>query len=166
MEVLLALGSNLSSPIHQVLKAFDCLESHPKLKLIKRASLYSSSPLGPQDQDDFVNSAALVSTELSPHELLQQTQALETSFGRMKTRHWGERIIDIDIIFYGQESLSLKEPDLFIPHREALLRDFVLIPCLELVPNWRLPSGEPLAKYSTACGQHNLKKIDLNLACS
>lgn len=166
MHVILAIGSNLHLPVQQVLKAFDCLEHHTKLSLLKKASLYSSSPLGPQDQDDFVNSAALISTQLSPLELLRETQAIETSFGRSKTRHWGERIIDIDIIFYGQECFTSEAPDLCIPHRQALARDFVLIPCLELAPDWRLPSGEPLTIHRTACAQHNLKKIDLNLACS
>lgn len=126
-----------------------------------RSSLYSSTPRGPQDQDDYVNAAVLISTALSPLSLLQSIQEIEQQFGRVKHRRWGERIIDIDIAFFDDLDIRLDEPDLVIPHREALLRDFVLIPCLEICPNWRLPNGEPLQEHALACDNHNLHKIDV-----
>lgn len=166
MNVLLALGSNLDNPIAQVQKAVAALQQESDIEVLEQASLYSSSPRGPQDQDDYVNSAVLIDTPLNAIDLLKLTQRIENAFGRTKTRVWGERIIDIDIIFFGQENISIEDPDLQIPHREALVRDFVLIPCLEIAPHWRLPNGEALADYVNKCEHHDLVKIDINLACS
>lgn len=166
MEALLALGSNLNDPVQQVEKATLMIGEHASINLLARSSLYSSSPRGPQDQDDYVNSAVLIETQLSPVELLTAMQTIERDFGRIKTRVWGERIIDIDIAFYGQETVQLTQPDLQIPHREALIRDFVLVPCLELAPEWLLPDGTRLKKHLQDCLTHRLTKIDRNLACS
>jgi len=166
LEVLLAIGSNLSNPVQQVRKAINAVASHPDFELIRAASLYSSSPQGPQDQDDYVNTAVLIRTALDPLALLSATQAIETAFGRIKTRKWGERIIDIDIVFYGREKILHTLPDLCIPHREALTRDFVLVPCIEAAPDWRHPDGSLLTDHLEASIQHDLVQIDLNLACS
>ena len=166
MEALLALGSNLNDPVNQVEKAAAIIGEQAGIKLLARSSLYSSSPRGPQDQDDYVNSAVLIETQLSPVELLSAIQRIERDFGRIKTRVWGERVIDIDIAFYGQESVQLTHPELQIPHREALIRDFVLVPCLELAPEWLLPDGTTLKMHLQDCLTHRLTKIDRNLACS
>jgi len=166
MKALLALGSNLDNPIQQVLNAAHAIHQLDGVNVLARASLYSSSPRGPQDQDDYVNSAVLVDTQLTPLALLNATQSVEASFGRTKTRRWGERVIDIDIAFYGQQEINEVDPDLCIPHREALIRDFVVIPCLEIAPHWTLPNGQRVSKVVDQCIHHNLVKIDLNLACS
>ncbi|KZY68062.1 hypothetical protein A3742_03235 [Oleiphilus sp. HI0071] len=166
MKALLSLGSNLENPVSQVNKAIDAIAHQDAISLIAKASLYSSSPRGPQDQDDYVNSAVLIDTALSPEHLLNVVQRIEKDFGRIKTRVWGERVIDIDIVFYGTETLRLTEPDLQIPHKEALIRDFVLVPCIEIAPNWKLPDGSGLQQHLEHCVTHKLSKIDRNLACS
>ena len=166
MMVLLALGSNLEDPVSQVTKAIAAIGNQDGITLRAQASLYSSSPRGPQDQDDYVNSAVLIDTTISPENLLTIVQGIERDFGRIKTRVWGERIIDIDIIFYGTETLRLTEPNLQIPHKEALLRDFVLVPCIEIAPDWLLPDGSGLQQHLEHCITHKLSKIDRNLACS
>lgn len=166
MKALLALGSNLDNPVKQILNAVSMIGDQQGINILAQASLYSSSPRGPQDQDDYVNSAVLIETRLTPEELLYTTQAIENAMGRVKTRVWGERIIDIDIVFYAQQIIELSEPDLGIPHREALVRDFVLIPCLEIAPDWKLPDGSELKTYIDHCITHKLAKIDGNLACS
>lgn len=166
MNALLALGSNLQDPVSQVTKAIEAIGRQDGITLLAQASLYSSSPRGPQDQDDYVNSAVLIDTTLSPENLLAIAQRIEQNFGRIKTRVWGERVIDIDIIFYGTETLRLTEPDLQIPHKEALIRDFVLVPCIEVAPDWLLPDGSRLQQHLEHCITHKLTKIDRNLACS
>lgn len=160
-QVLLAIGSNLHKPSEQVIRAFNALAEHPDLTELSRSSLYSSTPRGPQDQDNYVNAAMLVSYASSPLKLLHCVQQIEKQFGRLKERRWGERVIDIDIAFFGSEIVNLSDPDLVIPHREALLRDFVLIPCLEICPNWSLPNGEALLAHASACENHNLRKLDV-----
>lgn len=144
-QALIALGSNLENPRLQIKLAFEALSNSPKLRLIAQSSLYVSAPQGPQDQPDFVNAAALVETTLSPSGLLSLLQSIEDDFGRIKTRHWGERIIDLDIAFMDKQRVSL--PHLEIPHPRALERDFVVLPCLEIAPNWRLPDDTPLSDY-------------------
>jgi 2-amino-4-hydroxy-6-hydroxymethyldihydropteridine diphosphokinase len=159
-QVLIGLGSNLNSPAKQVLRAADTLADCKDVNLVALSSLYCSSPQGPQDQDDYVNAVALVETALSPHALLLITQGIEASFGRVKTRHWGERVIDLDILFFNEQVINSQNPDLTIPHPFALERDFVMIPALELVPEWRLPDHSYLKDYLSSCTSHQLHPID------
>ena len=158
-EVLIGLGSNLDNPQQQVLEAIKAISALDSLSFLAASSLYESSPQGPQDQENFCNAVMLVSTNLLPSHLLSALQSIENNFGRIKTRHWGERIIDLDILFYGQTTVDTATPDLHIPHREALTRDFVIIPALEVAPHWRLPNGQPLKNYQDQCLNHQLTKI-------
>lgn len=158
-NAIIALGSNLAQPALQLEKAFECLQALPETRLISRSSLYKSSPQGPQDQDDYINAAAQIETSLSPAALLLALQGLEQDFGRVKTRHWGERIIDLDLIFYAQQSIKLDEPDLIVPHPRAYSRDFVLVPILEIAPTYICPDGKTLASYLDECERHNLNKL-------
>lgn len=158
-EVLIGIGSNLDGPINQVKRAFQYLDELPGTELIKRSSLYTSKPQGPQDQEDYVNAVALIDTSLTPIDLLSALKDIENKFGRIKTRHWGERVIDLDILFYGDQVVKTDEPDLTIPHAEALNRDFVILPALEIAPDWRLPSGSELEQYRTTASNHVKKKL-------
>jgi 2-amino-4-hydroxy-6-hydroxymethyldihydropteridine diphosphokinase len=158
-QVLIGIGSNLDDPKKQVSRAIAVLNTIQKTRLLLRSSLYSSSPRGPQDQNNFVNAATLIETYLNPAQLLNSLQTIESDFGRLKKRRWGERIIDLDIVFFGQQEVSLSNPNLTIPHAEALLRDFVMVPCLEICPEWRLPNGKPLRDYSSGCETHNLHQL-------
>jgi len=160
ISVLIGIGSNLNDPGFQVAQAISALTSLPHTQWIKSSSPYRSLPQGPQDQDLFCNAVALIETRLSPAELLLALQSIEQAFGRIKTRHWGERIIDLDILFYGQDTILLQEPDLCIPHPHALSRDFVLIPALEICPDWRLPDGSLLSSKLAACLDHGLQRIE------
>lgn len=159
VKALIGLGSNLEQPIQQVKMAVSVLSELSKSTVLAYSSLYQSQPQGPQDQDEYINAAVLIETALTPLELLQALQKIEQNFGRIKTRHWGERIIDLDILFYGQQQINLDEPDLCIPHREVLNRDFALIPVLEICPEWRLPNGTELKVYAESASQFVRHKI-------
>ena len=158
-KVLIGLGGNLEDPRVQVLKAIKTIGHHPDMVLKGQSSLYNSSPQGPADQDDFVNAVILIETTLSATQLLRETQAIEHQFGRVKTRHWGERIIDLDILFFNKEIISIEAPQLTIPHPHALKRDFVLIPAIELAPDWQLPDNSYLKEHQHTYLNHNLKRI-------
>jgi 7,8-dihydro-6-hydroxymethylpterin-pyrophosphokinase len=84
-----------------------------------------------------VNGACGFLTSLSPRALLDQLQVLELAMGKVKQRHWGERLIDLDIICYAQT--VLKTERLSLPHPMAAQRDFVLVPLLDLAPGLVLP---------------------------
>ncbi len=158
-EVLIGLGSNLNNPRQQVLNAIQAIEAIDGVNFLSRSSLYESSPQGPQDQENFFNAVVLVSTNMQAEVLLNRLQEIENEFGRVKTRHWGERIIDLDILFYGRYKIHSDLPDLNIPHLQALTRDFVIIPTLEIAPEWTLPNGSFLKDYQEACLNHQLTKI-------
>lgn len=134
----IGLGSNLSNPAEQVRKALHALGSAiAQTRLIKASSLYVSKPQGPADQPDYVNACALVETHLSAEQLLQQLQRLETLQGKIKYRHWGERVIDLDLLLYGEAVIDL--PHLQVPHPWMTRRDFVLKPLAEIAPHLTIP---------------------------
>ncbi len=93
--------------------------------------------MGPQDQPDFINCVAKVTTKLEPLELLTVLQSIEVDLGRVKGERWGARLIDLDILIYGQ--LQLESPTLTIPHAGITQRNFVLVPLSELDENIVIP---------------------------
>lgn len=152
---LIGLGSNLNQPIQQLNTAIQSLSEQPDIQVKRCSSYYQSLPQGPQDQDLFVNAVIAIETTLSPNSLLARLQAIEIQQGKVKVRHWGERCIDLDILFIDQ--ITLNEPKLIIPHPHALTRDFVVIPSLEIEPEWRLPNGDKLHLYLDSCAKHDLR---------
>jgi 2-amino-4-hydroxy-6-hydroxymethyldihydropteridine diphosphokinase len=136
-NVYIGLGSNLENPLFQLQIAVEHLESLPETALVGCSQFYGSKPLGPDDQPDFVNAVCQIETQLSPPVLLSVLQLIEIEQGRIKKRHWGERLIDLDILLYADE--IIKTTDLTIPHAEIALRDFVLIPLAELSPGLVIP---------------------------
>jgi len=159
-EVLIGLGSNLDKPQQQVIKAIETIMKVDGISFQRSSSLYESSPQGPQDQENFCNAVILVSTNIPAELLLLKLQSIENDFGRIKTRYWGERVIDLDILYYGQFTIDIETPDLHIPHRQALTRDFVIIPALEITPDWCLPDGTLLKDYQETCLNHQLTKVN------
>lgn len=134
----IGLGSNLGQPVEQVRQALDELDQLPLTQCVAVSPLYSSSPIGPQDQDDFINAAAAVDTQLSPLALLDQLQALEQRHRRQRERRWGPRTLDLDLLLF--ESLELDHPRLQLPHPEMRARRFVLRPLQDIAPHLTLAS--------------------------
>ena len=98
----------------------------------KASSVYRTKAWGITDQPDFLNQALLVSTHLSPFELLEKIQDIERRMGRAREIKWGERIIDIDILFYNDEIIDTE--NLTIPHPYLHYRNFVLLPLMDIAP--------------------------------
>jgi len=136
------LGSNLEAPRDQLARALAALASLPLSERIACSSLYSSSPVGPRDQPDFINAVAAIRTRLSPLALLDQLQALEQRHRRVRNRHWGPRTLDLDLLWY--DDLSYCSPRLTIPHPEMSHRRFVLEPLAEIAPTLTLGGELPL----------------------
>ncbi|MEE8259444.1 MAG: 2-amino-4-hydroxy-6-hydroxymethyldihydropteridine diphosphokinase [Nitrospinaceae bacterium] len=133
----IGIGSNLESPTENCLKAVQRLNAHADLTVVARSSLYQSEPFGITDQDWFVNSVAQITTSLSPEELLRACLSIEQAMGRTRTKKWGPRIIDLDILFY--DDLILKQEELEIPHPGIAERSFVLAPMNEIAPEFIHP---------------------------
>jgi 2-amino-4-hydroxy-6-hydroxymethyldihydropteridine diphosphokinase len=128
--VYLSLGSNLGERFENIDRALDSLGRLEGTTISSRSSYYETAPLGIKDQPDFINVAACIETALSPMSLLVELKEIEKKLGRRKTVRWGPRVIDIDILFYGDEIVSLQ--GLNIPHPEMEERRFVLKPLAEI----------------------------------
>ncbi len=129
----LGLGSNLQQPVQQLKTALSYLACHPDITLTQTSPFYASKPHGPQDQPDFINAVCQVHTTLTPSALLQATQTIEQQQGRIKTRHWGERSIDIDLLLF--DDLQLHSASLTLPHAFMMQRPFVLVPLYDIAPH-------------------------------
>ena len=101
-----------------------------KLQVLRASSVYETSPWGIEDQPDFLNCVVEVCTGLSPDELLEHIKVVERELGRQPGLRYGPRLIDVDILLYGDVTLNL--PDLQIPHPRLHQRAFALIPLAEL----------------------------------
>jgi len=129
--VLLAFGANLGDPRSQILEAWGHVLEIPGVKGQGLSSLYATMPIGgPKNQPIFLNCAGIIQTDLSPLQLLAKTQAIETKMGRIREEHWGPRVIDIDIILFGNAVINSSE--LTIPHPLMHERSFVLDPAAEI----------------------------------
>ena len=137
-EVYLGLGGNLGDPPATFRKALELLTACSKV--LKVSKLYRSKPYGFSEQPDFYNAAAQISTRLPPLDLLACLQEVEQKLGKKVIRENGPRIIDLDLLLYGDETLNL--PDLQLPHTGILLRDFVLRPLHDLNPSLSHPSWQ------------------------
>lgn len=150
----IGLGSNLDNPRRQVERALEALDRLPLTRCRETSRLYASRPVGPQDQPDFVNAVARLDTALSPLALLDQLQALEQRQRRVRSRHWGPRTLDLDLLLYDDEVID--HPRLRVPHAQMHQRGFVLVPLAEIAPTLVLPDGSAL----TELARHHLN-VDL-----
>jgi len=126
------VGSNMDDPAVQCAKAIDHLAAIPGVKLLRRSSFYRTEPVGSLCRDWFINAVVEMRTALTAGELLRELRGIEKRMGRKKVEKWGPRIIDLDILFYGQD--VIQEVDLVIPHPELHRRRFALTPLYEIAP--------------------------------
>jgi len=153
----IGLGSNLADPAAQLAAALSALAALPDTRLVAQSPFYRSKPVGPQDQPDFVNGAALLDTGLPPLDLLDHLHAIEQAHGRQRLQHWGPRTLDLDLLLYGQQSINSDR--LTVPHAELANRDFVLQPLLDLSPNLTLPDGRSLSSFRQQCPDDGLIRL-------
>lgn len=144
-RVYVGIGSNLGDREFLIRKAVESLRQLPQTNVSGVSSLYDTEPVGETEQPPFLNAVAWIETELLPRELLWQMLLIEKRMGRVRSKRWGPRSIDLDLLFYDDE--LIEEPDLQVPHPEAHRRAFVLYPLLELDPNFRHPvTGETVRR--------------------
>jgi 2-amino-4-hydroxy-6-hydroxymethyldihydropteridine diphosphokinase len=130
--VFLSLGTNLGDRLANLRAALVALRAAPGIRLLTQSRIYETPAWGYEDQPPFLNMAVEAETDLEPRLLLTRLKSLEADLGRIPTFHWGPRLIDIDILFYGD--LVLNTPELVIPHPRLQERAFVLVPLADLAP--------------------------------
>ncbi|UFJ40613.1 2-amino-4-hydroxy-6-hydroxymethyldihydropteridine diphosphokinase [Brevibacillus humidisoli] len=126
VRVYLALGSNIGDRPQNLRRAVQLLDATETISVQKLSAVYETEPVGYEEQPAFLNMVIAADTELTPSQLLEAVLAVETQMGRVRTIRWGPRLIDIDILLYGRETVN--SPNLQIPHPRMPERGFVLIP--------------------------------------
>lgn len=134
-EVFIALGSNLGDRAANLLKAEAALE--PSVAIRSRSGVHETAPLYVTDQPPFLNRVLCGETDLAPRALLDYLKKIEENLGRIPSRRFGPRLIDLDILYHGDNVVN--EEDLVVPHPRIAERLFVLIPMAEIAPERRHP---------------------------
>ena len=133
--IYLALGSNLEDRMQNLKAAINALP--PQMVVKAKSNVYETLPWGVEDQPKFLNMALKAETYLAPEPLLKHLKRLEIALGRQASFRNGPRLIDIDILFY--DDLVLNTPPLTIPHPHLHERGFVLLPLMDIAPDFVHP---------------------------
>jgi len=142
VSAYLALGSNLGDRLETLQRAVDLMDARPGIDVVRSSRVYETEPVGPP-QPAFLNAVVEVRTDLEPHELLRETQAVEDELGRVRAERWGPRTIDVDVLTFDEREID--EPELVVPHPRMHERGFVLVPLGELEPDPMLPGERKLS---------------------
>ena len=158
MKVWVGLGSNLQQPVEQLREALNRLGSADQVDMLRVSSFYRTPPWGDKEQGDFINAVVELEPSLDPLPLLQVLQSIENVMGRQRDgRHWGPRLIDLDLLLYGDQ--QIKSDELQVPHPHLFERAFVLVPMCELDSTLVVPGyaeAGDLLKVLDCSGIHQL----------
>lgn len=150
MIAVLGIGTNMGNRIQNLIDAVEAVNLLPKTKVVEVSNVYETDPVGYNNQDDFLNIVLTVSTELNAHNLLGAALGIEAGMGRVRTIKNGPRVIDIDLLLYGNEKYDTDT--LVLPHPRMLERNFVLKPLLDLNFEGEIYSKDDLKKSLTNDG--------------
>lgn len=154
VDAVVALGSNIGDKVANVERAVALLTEPGDITLTARSPIYKTPPWGNTDQDWFVNACIGVRTRLDPHALLARCLAVEEAMGRRRAEKWGPRIIDLDVLVYGD--VQLADEVLTLPHPHITKRAFVLAPMADIAPDLVL-EGRSIADWLSI---HDLEGIE------
>ena len=133
--VYIAVGSNLGDREGALVGVIEAIEKDVDLALLQASSVYETEPVGPPDQDYYLNAVLAMSVRLAPLELLSRLHGIERSMGRdrgSEQTRWGPRRLDLDILLFGDRQMDTAL--LVIPHARAHERNFVMVPLAEIAP--------------------------------
>ncbi|MCR9253050.1 MAG: 2-amino-4-hydroxy-6-hydroxymethyldihydropteridine diphosphokinase [bacterium] len=133
--IYLLLGSNLGDKRETINQAIKSINSFAPV--ITKSYIYETAAWGKMDQPSFYNQVILVNSNLNPEDFLQRLQQIEIALGRQRFEKWGERTIDIDILYFGNSLIKLE--NLSVPHPEIQNRRFTLVPMNEIAPDFVHP---------------------------
>lgn len=136
-KAYIGLGSNLGKKEKNLQMALKKIASLPEVKILQVAPIYKTDPVGLLEQDWFLNTVVEVECTKDPLWLLEELLEIENKMGRVRTIHWGPRVIDLDLLAY--EDIVIKSDKLTIPHPYIKDRAFVLVPLSNISPELNLP---------------------------
>lgn len=156
-----AIGANLGNPVTTVQAALKELAQLPGIHRTTPSSLYRTTPIGLQNQPDFINAvAALEFTSngtMTPHTLLASLFDIEARFGRQRSIPNAPRTLDLDLLLYEQQTWH--DNTLTLPHPRMHERAFVLVPLLEIAPDCHIPGQGRAADRLAACHDQGIEKL-------
>jgi 2-amino-4-hydroxy-6-hydroxymethyldihydropteridine diphosphokinase len=157
-RALIALGGNVGDVRATFEKAIANICGMTQGALLARSSDYATPPWGEVEQDRFINACIEIDTSLDPHALLFVLQKIETKFGRDRTKEqrWGPRTLDLDLIAY--DDVSMRKPELTLPHPRVFERAFVLVPLAEIAPD-RVIGGRSVASALAELSTDGIERL-------
>ncbi|MEN6617021.1 MAG: 2-amino-4-hydroxy-6-hydroxymethyldihydropteridine diphosphokinase [Syntrophorhabdus sp.] len=156
-SVFIGIGSNVGQSYKNCVTAIKNISSDKRADLRSISSFYLTSPVSDIEQNDFVNCAIVIDWNGTPEELLEFLQSIENTMGRVRNVNKGPRIIDLDILLFGDRIIDTDI--LTVPHKELHRRKFALMPCLEIEPD--LVLMRPLASFLAEIGEdQRIEKIE------
>ena len=140
MKAVVALGSNLGDRFDYLQKAVNEINSLKEIEISEISSVYETLPVGGPEQGDYLNAVISLNTELEADELLLKLLLIELNLGRQREIAWGPRTIDLDLIWFENQTINLS--NLVLPHPRVHERCFVIKPWLEIEPNAKIGNTE------------------------
>lgn len=159
-RVYVGLGGNVGDVEATLVDAFMALDMIPQTTMRRHSKLYRTPAWGRTDQPDFLNAVAELQTRLAPNVLLKHLLAIEERFGRVRSdgEKWGPRILDLDMLAYGEESVD--EPGLHLPHPHLHERAFVLVPLAEIAADLEIPGQGKVRELLAAVDSSAIEALD------
>ncbi len=157
VKAWIGLGGNIGNPEAAMAAALRGLDMRADCTVTAVSGVYRTPPWGVTDQPDFLNSCATVETTLPPRALLDACLQVETDLQRVRTRRWGPRTIDIDILVYDDRTID--EDGLHVPHPRMKERPFVLVPLAEIAADLVI-DGETVGTLADACDMAGMERLD------
>ena len=155
-QAFIGFGGNIGDARQIITDAIVCLAQHIEVHILNKSCFYQSAPVNAVG-DDYINAVVEVDTQLNPYGLLYVCQTIEQQFGRERPFANAPRTLDLDILFY--EGVTQSETELMLPHPKIVERSFVLLPLLEIAPNFFLPDFGELKAYLPKVAHQKIEKL-------
>jgi 2-amino-4-hydroxy-6-hydroxymethyldihydropteridine diphosphokinase len=147
-QVVFLIGGNLGDRLSYLQQAENLLSE--KMSLIAASRIFETEAWGGNSEGNYLNKALLMQTGESPDTVLKWSQEIEDQLQRVRTHSWGNRTMDIDIIYFGNRVIN--KDHLKIPHPQLQNRKFVLEPLTDIIPDWNDPrSGMTVSQMNERC---------------
>ena len=155
-KAFIGFGGNIGDTRQLITDAIVCLAQHSELHILAKSCFYQSAPVEALG-GDYINAVIEIETELTPYGLLHVCQAIEQEFGRERPYANAPRTLDLDILSY--EGVTQNETELMLPHPKIIERSFVLLPLLEIAPDFFLPNFGQLKAYLPKVAHQRIEKL-------
>ena len=155
-RAFIGFGGNIGDTRQLITDAIICLAQRAELHILAKSCFYQSAPVEATG-GDYINAVIEIETELSPYGLLHVCQAIEQEFGRERPYANAPRTLDLDILSF--EGVTQNETELMLPHPKIIERSFVLLPLLEIAPDFFLTNLGELKAYLPKVAHQRIEKL-------